>query len=103
MEKTIRQVIAERELILDGAALALLRIGQPEQDPSGEPHWQCEFEVVGLTGIEVRTAYGIDGVQALQLCLQLIEVSLTEQAGRRPMEWIGGSGHGVYPTLNEAP
>jgi len=74
----------------NGAALVHVRIRSPVFDHAGD--WTCPFEITGLARREVRYAHGVDGVQALELALQLIGTILYTskewEAGR--LTWLGG-------------
>jgi hypothetical protein len=102
----LSDVIAERELT-SGGGKGFLRIGKPEPDTreGGDwrctfGDWRCTFEVVGLGDDIVQEVFGIDSMQALQLCLQVAEVVLTERSRTSELGWLGGEGHGLYPLDN---
>ncbi|HEY0016553.1 MAG TPA: hypothetical protein VGC13_09555 [Longimicrobium sp.] len=95
-------VIAERELEVDGAAGAVVRIGRPTPDPAEGGDWRCPFQIVGLGDEAVHEAFGIDAVQALQLCLQMIDIHLASARGAREITWLGGADLGFFPIVNLA-
>jgi hypothetical protein len=44
-----------------------VRLGQPEQEPTGE--WACPVDIQGIPQAGIEYARGIDAVQALQLAM----------------------------------
>jgi len=95
-------VIAERELEVDGAGHAVVRIGRPTPDPRAGGDWRCPFQIIGLGDEGVYEAFGVDAVQALQLCLQLIDIHLGEQRRAREVTWLGSADLGFFPVVNFA-
>lgn len=91
----INEVIAERELKVRKAKKGdplrvMVRIGKPEPDPEPGGDWRCAFQITGLDDDAVVFAHGVDAVQALQLCLQLIGIRLEDlQARGTPLRWFG--------------
>ena len=45
-------------------------------DEKGSSTWKCEYRITGLSKTIDRQAYGVDGVQALILALEIIGVDL---------------------------
>ncbi len=63
-------VIAERTLTatIDGKSSdVVVRFGKPARHPKGD--WACPYQISGIGDEKVRQAFGIDGVQALQLAM----------------------------------
>lgn len=97
----LSDVIAERELDVDGGLeRAIVRIGTPEPDRHEGGDWRCRFQIIGLGDDSVLEVFGVDSIQALQLCLQIVEVVLTDAQGTHRLQWVGGEGHGLYRTDN---
>lgn len=45
----------------------------------------------------MREAFGVDAVQALQLCLQMISIHLAEHRRTGQITWLGGADLGFPP------
>lgn len=84
--RTLRQTSSTR--------IVQVQIGKPEQHKN-KKEWACEFQIVGLGEDRIRSARGVDSLQALILALEGIWHSL-ERSGRS-LTWIGGEegDHGV--------
>lgn len=95
-------VIAERELEIDGTAGAVVRIGRPAPDLREGGDWRCPFQIVGLGDEAVHEAFGVDAVQALQLCFQMIDIHLASARGAREITWLGSEDLGFFPIVNLA-
>lgn len=95
-------VIAERELEVGGAGRAVVRIGRPTPDPTRGGDWRCPFQIIGLGDEAVHEAFGVDAVQALQLCLQMIDIHLAEQRRAHEITWLGSDDLGFFPIVNFA-
>jgi hypothetical protein len=95
-------VIAERELEVDGTGRAVVRIGRPTPDPAEGGDWRCPFQIIGLGDEAVHQAFGVDPVQALQLCLQMIDAHLFEPRRAHTVTWLGGEDLGFFPIVNLA-
>jgi hypothetical protein len=71
--KDVREVIAERTLILERRNKRRKKItvllGKPQMFPEGSDDYFCPFQVLGLGGDEVSYAAGVDAFQAIQLAL----------------------------------
>jgi hypothetical protein len=82
-------VVAERELERRGeeAGRIIVRLGRPKPDP--EIDWTCSYQIRGVGDEQVRTAHGIDAVQALQLCLGMIRVDLGVLQRSHRLTWLG--------------
>jgi hypothetical protein len=85
MPSDITDIIAERELGIAGdpSARVTVRIGRPYRRATGE--WACPFQFVGLSASGCTAAYGEDGVQALQLGLEMIRILLA--ASGKDLVW----------------
>lgn len=95
-------VIAERELEVEGTGRAIVRIGRPTADPREGGDWRCPFQIIGLGDEAVHEAFGVDAVQALQLCLQMIDIHLGEQRKKYDLIWLDGEDLGFFPIVNFA-
>jgi hypothetical protein len=95
-------VIAERELEVAGAARAVVRIGRPTPDAQEGGDWRCPFQIVGLADDAVHEAFGLDAVQAIQLCFQMIDIYLASERGARDITWLGSEDLGFFPIVNLA-
>ncbi len=84
---TLKDVIAERELERPGGHVAVVRIGRPVRIDEGE--WGRSFQVQGAGSERVLTAYGYDGVQALELCLEMIRAELGARQREHGLRWLG--------------
>jgi hypothetical protein len=82
-------VIAERELERAGenAGRVVVRMGMPVRVADGE--WGCPFQIRGAGDERVRTAYGLDGVQALKLCMEMIRADLGALQRSHQLTWLG--------------
>jgi len=85
----LTDVIAERELERSekDAAPIVVRIGKPT--PAPEVDWMCSFQIQGVGDEVVRTAYGLDAVQALKLCLEMIRADLGALQRSHGLTWLG--------------
>jgi hypothetical protein len=98
----VTEVAAERQLEFvagDGRVHRVsVRIGRPRRDrkhPNGD--WVCPYDISGVSGRYRRWAYGIDGMQALNLAYHIIPVELTrlaKQAGGGQYRFLGEEGIG---------
>jgi hypothetical protein len=82
-------VIAERELESAGEhpERVVVRMGMPVRVADGE--WGCPFQIRGAGDERVRTAYGLDGVQALKLCMEMIRADLGALRRSHRLTWLG--------------
>ena len=70
-------LIAKRELEYLTEAGAVMSVPVLVYAPEkNDKDWGCRYTIGWPNGVEARTAYGIDGVQALVLTLQSIGTSL---------------------------
>ncbi|HEY0026083.1 MAG TPA: hypothetical protein VGB24_24545 [Longimicrobium sp.] len=83
------RVIAERELEMAGEhpRRVVVRMSVPVRVADGE--WGCPFQIRGAGDERVRTAYGVDGVQALQLCMEMIRADLGALQRCHRLTWLG--------------
>lgn len=74
------EMIAERELQArtpDGSVrTVIVRLGKPYPETEAGGEWGCPIQIIGLDDDDVFVAYGYDGVQALQLALEIIGARL---------------------------
>jgi hypothetical protein len=85
----LNDVVAERELERpeEASARTVVRIGRPQPDP--EMDWTRSYQIRGIGDEQVRTAHGIDAVQALQLCMGMIRVDLGALQRSHRLTWLG--------------
>lgn len=97
------EIIATREIDIvseDGKPVgqALVHIGRPWQEPTGE--WAAPFQILGLGRARVSRAFGLDAIQALQLVHRMIGGMLeaSDQGRQGRLRWAGSSdlGFPVY-------
>lgn len=75
-----------------GITAVRLALGHPEPDPAPGGDWRCRVIIVGLPYAVDRYAYGVDGVQALTLALEMAAADLRHAAlpsGER-LTFLGG-------------
>jgi hypothetical protein len=94
-EPSSKDIIAERVLERPtprGTRLMAIRIARPEEDPKDATVWMCTVEFRGLPGRAkvLRSAHGVDQLQALLLAINLIEheVQALREAGH-VVNWMG--------------
>ena len=93
----LRSVIAKRQLQGERPSqIAVLRIGKPRKEPSGD--WYCPYEISGIGLQGVRKARGIDGLQALLMAIEAARTTLDEHESE--WTWEGGEeGESGIPRL----
>jgi hypothetical protein len=103
----VGEVIASRELTLDGTAKVTVLIGKPRYEPA-PVDWYCPYQTVGVGSGRVRCAYGGDSVQALVLALSLVGAQLycsaEYEAGRLSWDYgavKGDLGFPVPPNIQD--
>lgn len=64
------------------ARRVVVRFGRPEPDPASGGDWRCPVQITGIGEDEVRYAFGVDPLQALQLALQMAGARLFAAQGR---------------------
>ena len=87
--RKLGQVIAERHFEITSRKKAVvLRIAAPRRHLKD---WACRFEIEGVVDAEVirREAYGVDSVQALTLCLEMVKVELRTIRAHSGLTWLG--------------
>lgn len=106
MAAALGEVIAERRFKFRQGArhreLAVL-IGRPVPEPPTGEDWRCPFQIRGLGDEHVRHAVGVDSVQALQLCFQMIGAQLHYLMRSQDirLRWLGQSELGFpMPSLS---
>ena len=101
----LRQVVAERVLILAPDGLVTARIGLPFTPPDYPNESWCPWQIEGLGDGRVRAAVGIDSVQALWLAFQRVgsELYMTEEyaSGRLMAFPNDAKGDLGFPVLQE--
>ena len=67
-----------------------VRVGAPVPDPRVGGDWMCPGQVLGLGDEKVRAAHGVDAIQALQLCLHMLDalVRQLERAEGCQTTWL---------------
>jgi hypothetical protein len=85
----IGEISFERPLALDGVDSVMVVVGVPRPHPEGD--FYCPWRIRGLADGKVRSAYGIDAIQAMWLALHMIGAYLyTSDEGRaRRLSWLG--------------
>ena len=87
-DRRVGLVIAERTFESGSPAKQVeLRIGAPRPRPEGD--WYCPFQIVGLDEGTVKEAYGVDPLQALLLCVEMVKVHIEELDQRHELCWLG--------------
>jgi hypothetical protein len=110
--KEISQVIAERRLYLEDQPESSIRIllGKPQRvpSPSNKDFVLCPYQILGIGDEKVRSAGGVDEVQALQLAMEMIGSELYFKLNRRyngKLRWEAGKqgdlGFPVPPGLEQ--
>jgi hypothetical protein len=88
--KDIGEVIATRKLRIIGEKEqdVTILIGKPRRLPDS-PDYYCPFQITGMDPEEVRCAYGVDAVQAIQLALVHIGAHLSgsKEAKTGQLRW----------------
>ncbi len=74
MDIELGTIIATRTFELGTDKIVVL-IGIPQKFPDG-PDYYCPYQINGIGSEKVRYAGGVDSIQALQLCLNLISYDL---------------------------
>jgi hypothetical protein len=76
-----------------GVTAVRLCLGRPERDPVPGGDWRCRVVIAGMPQPVDRYAYGIDGLQALTLALEMAAADL--RYARLPegerLTFLGGS------------
>lgn len=85
----IGEICFERILALYGVERVVVIVGLPRPHPEGD--FYCPWEIRGLADEKVRSAHGIDAIQAFWLALHRIGAYLyTSDEGRsRRLSWLG--------------
>src|SRR4051812_38177476 len=88
MPLKLGRIVAVRVLTVEpkGRKRIIIRIGTPRKAIPRD--WVCPFQISGIQGSRVYPAYGIDGVQALQLALEAVRLQLLRYRVRAT--WAGG-------------
>ena len=81
---------------VDGGAPVRLRVCRPAPDPAPGGDWRCRLVIDGLGRPVDRWAYGIDGVQALGLALEIAR-SYLQPSPEHPalVTWLGQADLGL--------
>lgn len=92
--ESLGQIIASRWLDLDGERAIRIVMDAPREDARGDS--SCRVQILGLGEDHVRTVWGVDGFQALELAFRMVGAILeTCDEGRSGrIRWEGGSGPG---------
>ena len=95
--KEISQVVAERLLYLDGEPGTRIRVlvGRPQTlpGPSNNNVVLCPYQILGVGDEKVRSAGGVDEIQALQLAMEMIGSELYFKLNRKyggKLRWEAG-------------
>jgi hypothetical protein len=103
---TLGEITAVRIIELhteDGNSTVTIKIGKPVDVETGMSY--CAFQILGIGNERIRSAIGVDSVQALILALTKIGTDLymspESRAGR--LSWMGDpSGNLGMPVISEA-
>jgi hypothetical protein len=78
--ESVGEVIATRTLLLlrdsTAAEEVVVLLGKPQASPDHEHFYYCPYQVKGVGEEKVKSIYGIDAFQALQLTLSILGVEL---------------------------
>lgn len=95
--KEIREAVAERRLYIEGQPNTSIRVlvGKPQKAPgaSEDDLVLCPYQILGIGDEKVRSAGGVDEVQALQLAMGMIGSELYFKLNRHcggKLRWEGG-------------
>ncbi len=107
MAAALGEVIAERRFkFRQGSRRCelVVLIGRPVPEPPTGEDWRCPFQIRGLGDEHVRHALGVDSVQALQLCFEMIGAQLHYLARSQDIRllWLGHSDLG-FPMPSVSP
>lgn len=87
----IGDVIAERELEAEKDAKSCtvtVRLGRPVKSEDA-PDYRCPYQVVGIGDDVVRSASGVDSIQALELAFKMLGVELYLRYKEFAFTWLG--------------
>lgn len=81
-------VFAERHFELSDSSPVVVRFSEPVADRGD---YRCDYVITGLDRIHKSHAFGVDGVQALYLAMELAHVDLlaSKQAKAGELRWMG--------------
>jgi hypothetical protein len=98
---TIGTVIATRTLDLPRGRRVIVKIGKPRKF-RGDDSYFCPFEIHGLATSGIRYAGGVDPVQALELAMKIIGVTLyiSNESKAGKLTWLGDRNLGFPVTDN---
>ena len=95
MNKTIDVIIARRSYFEVGgkneSPVLQAELGAPVLSRSEPEEYMCSFRITSSESEHIETAYGIDELQALQLALRGLKVSLQlfSDSSRNGIRWAG--------------
>jgi hypothetical protein len=69
---SVGEIIAVRQLALNGKYAVTVTIGKSVQYPTGNPDYYCPFQITGIGRENIRYTSGVDAIQALHGALQVI-------------------------------
>jgi len=106
MTTSLGTIVATRKLVLksaDGERPVTVRIGMPQLFDDGHDYF-CPFEIDGLGANKVLRAGGIDAVQALQLAMTMIGMTIyaSEEAAAGQLQWLDEYGDLGFPVTETA-
>jgi|SRR5581483_608691 len=84
MEWTRPIMLEHKVTTTSGTKEIIARVGFPRPSEKHEGEWACDFQLVGWKYDRLRTAYGIDGVQALTIAVEAIRKALDRKKGVLP-------------------
>ena len=81
-------VIASRTLIIEGRPDLKVEVLLFKPGPWGSDY-QCRYQIVGIGDEQIRSAYGVDTVHALQLALRILPSHLALLKQEYPgLHWL---------------
>lgn len=95
----ISEVVAERRLYLEGEpdTNICVRLGRPQKisSPTSGDVVLCPYQILGIGDEKVRSAGGVDEIQALQLAMEMVGSELYFKLNRKcggKLRWEAGKG-----------
>jgi hypothetical protein len=96
MKKFIRSTIAERRLTLRNGSPnpkeVRVIVGKPTESDDKQDYY-CQVQILGLGDEKIRSIYGLDSMQALQLAVRFISAQLDKH--RKYLRWLNNEDIGL--------
>lgn len=86
MEWTRPIMLEYKVAATSGTREIIARLGFPRPSEKHADEWACDFQLVGWKYDRLRTAHGINGVQALTIAVEAIRKALDRKKGVVPGE-----------------